>query len=116
MVEVRLFGYQNPTGRCEQCPNSFISDPRRCCDDFSRDSNCDEGDRECDSYFTYCLRSNSVGGMSCTNFERLTSTVNTDDGPLDFSQSTVLGLPNPLQLQINDNLLSASPSVSNCYS
>ena len=117
MVEVRLFGYQNPTGRCEQCPNSFISDPRRCCDDFSRDSYCDEGDRECDSYFTYCLKPYGIGGMGCSNLvESLTSTVNTDDGPLDFSQSTVLGLPNPLQLPINDNILSASQSVSNCYS
>ena len=109
MVEVRLFGYENPTGRCEECPRESNVEPRRCCDDFSRSSNCDEGDRECDSYFTYCLRPYGVGGTGCSNFdEPVTSAVNTDDGPLDFSQSTVLGLPNPLQLLLNDEILSVT--------
>ena len=106
MVEVRLFDYQNPTGRCEQCPQfDSTTFPRKCCDDFSRSSNCDEGDRECDSYFTYCLRPFDTTDRDCSTYETVTSTVNTDDGPLDFSQSTVLGLPNPLQLQINDSIL-----------
>ena len=105
MVEVRLFGYENPTGRCEECPRGRNMEPRRCCDDFSRDSNCFQGDRECDSYFTYCLRPFDTTDSDCSTYETVTSTVNTDDGPLDFSHSTVLGLPNPLQLPINDNIL-----------
>ena len=110
VVEVRLFGYQNPTGRCEECLNQY---PKKCCDDFSRDSNCIEDGRECDSYFTYCLRPITTTGRGCSVYETMTSTVNTDDGPLDFSQSTVLGLPNPLQLPINDSIVSSTTNVSN---
>ena len=112
MVEVRLFGYENPTGRCEECPRRFTTLPKRCCDDFDRDSNCDEDDRECDSYFTYCLRPFNTTFSGCSTYETMTSTVNTDDGPLDFSQSTVLGLHNPFQLQINDNILLSMMNVS----
>ena len=114
MVEVRLSGYRNPTGRCEECPHERNVEPRRCCDDFNRYSNCFQGNRgrECDSYFTYCLRPYGTTFRGCFTYETVTSTVNTDDGPLDFSQSTVLGLPNPLQLQINDNIMLSMMNVS----
>ena len=99
LVEVRLLGYENPTQRCLSNGGQRLS----CCDDFRRQDRCTDGDRECDSYFIYCLRAfqtrdSQEGG--CPNSDRtVTSDVNTDDGMIDFSQSTVLGLNNPFQLQ-----------------
>ena len=104
LVEVRLLGYENPTGKCQDCWKRFNGQWRwRCCDDFERSNQCTDGDRECDSYFIYCLRpfqtrDSREGG--CSNSDKtVTSTVNTDDGMIDFSQSEVLGLNNPFQLQ-----------------
>ena len=98
LVEVRLNGYNNPTGKCHECTDG-------CCDRlvFSTDVLYDgcSGDELCDSYFTYCLRpfgerevtlGCSIAEMRTTT---CTSSINTDDGRLDFSQSTVLNLPNP---------------------
>ena len=101
-VEVKLLGYENPTQRCQECRLS--NGLRSCCDDFSRNDRCTDDDRECDSYFIYCLRpfetSNTREG-GCSNFhEKMISGVNTDDNQsgIDFSQSKVLGLDNPLHL------------------
>ena len=111
MVEVRLFGYENPTGTCREC--DFNTGTISCCDDCNRASNCGQEGRRSDSYFIYCLRPDGIVGLGCSTYETETSTVNTDDGPLDFSQSTVLGLPNPLQLPINDSIVSSTTNVSN---
>ena len=90
LVEVRLNGYTNPTGRCPSC-QSCCDGPVTVC----------TGSRLCDSYFTYCLRpfgdarQHPVGCTRSSNEYRNISSINIDDGPLDFSQSTVLGLNNP---------------------
>ena len=98
-VEVRLLGYENPTQRCLSNGGQRLS----CCDDFNRQDRCTDGDRECDSYFIYCLRPFQTQGSQeggCSNSDRAErSAVNVDDGMIDFSQTEVLGLNNPFQLQ-----------------
>ena len=96
-VEVRLNGYTNPTGQCQDC--DWTSN---CCDvppeilhiNITTDDCI--GERRCDSYFNYCLRRISDKKPDCSPSERRnTSSINSNDGPLNFSQSTVLGLSNP---------------------
>ena len=95
LVEVRLNGYTNPTGRCRDCNDNGLA----CCDTPGPSTmNCRGG---CDSYFIYCLRpfgdarQPPEGCSESSNEYRNISSVNTDDRPLDFSQSRVLGLNNP---------------------
>ena len=103
-MEVRLLDYENPTQRCQGC-RFLDSGFRSCCDDFSRSDRCTDGDRECDSYFTYCLRpfnflDSQEGGCSdLDSSERMTSSVNSNDRSIDFTQDIVLGLDNPFHLQ-----------------
>ena len=96
-LEVTVFGYNNPTGRCHQCVNPANNQPG-CCDDFVQ-TNC-SGNFSCDSFFVYCLRPalERTGG-NCSYFSNQTSDFNPDDGDLNFSQSPVLGLDNPIILQ-----------------
>ena len=100
-MEVRLLGYQNPTGTCQECP--LINEQRRCCDREDT-SGCTMGNRRCDSFFTYCLRSfgnedSQEGG--CSDRESMRSDTNQDDDdPIDFFQAIkVLNLDNPFHLQ-----------------
>ena len=95
-LEVTVFGYNNPTGRCQDCIEED-DDIRGCCDDFEN-TRC-SGSELCDSFFTYCLRTIGSTGRGCSYFGNQISGVNSDDGPLNFSQSTVLGLTNPIILQ-----------------
>ena len=89
VVEVRLNGYTNPTGQCWGCLT--------CCD-IDLHFGC-TGERRCDSYFNYCLRPFGDEQLdSCSASEYTTSSFNSNDGPLNFSQSRVLGLSNPLVL------------------
>ena len=99
LLEVEVFGYNNPTGRCQDCLRPAGKNERSCCD--SPNHTICSGDQRCDSYFVYCSRPlNSYSEEASCHFgERVISTVNVDDGPVNFSQSTVLGLENPLQLQ-----------------
>ena len=98
IVEVRLNGYTNPSGKCRGC-----NWPSNCCDNIPpetrpiRTDNVDcIGERRCDSYFNYCLKPFGDRRLDCSASEyRNTSAVNFNDGPLNFSQSTVLGLSNP---------------------
>ena len=90
-MDVELFGYHNPTGRCRGC----LFDGRRGCCDWFRTINCD-GDLRCDSYFIYCL-ANDDG--CAPNSQRWISTSNENDAPLNFSSSSILGLENPLTLE-----------------
>lgn len=94
-LEVTVFGYSNPTGRCETC----IEDDnlRGCCDDFES-TRC-SGSLLCDSFFVYCLRTVGSTGRGCSYFGNRISNVNGDDSPLNFSQSIVLGLENPITLR-----------------
>ena len=91
-LEVTVFGYNNPNGRCQNC-----GDLRGCCDEFDITS-CFGSDR-CDSFFTYCLRTIGSTGRGCSYSGNQRSDRNTDDRPLDFSQNMVLGLENPIILQ-----------------
>lgn len=89
-LEVRLFGYSNPTGKCNTCEVLTPSE-RECCDSFG-ETYCNDSLHLCDSYFVYCL-GNQAGCISGT--ERR-SEVNINDGPLNFSLNSVLGLENPI--------------------
>ena len=85
ILEVRTHNYSNP--------NSLLATASVVC--------CDEscGMPSCDNIFYYCLRSLGTSNKDgeCSGGNR--SHVNYDDAPLNFSQSTVLGLPNPLPLR-----------------
>lgn len=102
-LEVTVFGYNNPTGRCQDCRGGDDDDDddngnfRGCCDNFES-SSC-SGSSLCDSYFVYCLRTMGSTGRGCSYFGNRISNVNGDDSPLNFSQSMVLGLENPIVLQ-----------------
>ena len=96
-LEVTVFGYNNPTGRCEDCSSQFLGGVQSCCDNRASTS-CTGRDR-CDSSFTYCLRTIGSTGSGCSYFGIRRSDSNTDDTHQDFSQSMVLGLENPLVLQ-----------------
>ena len=93
VLEVRLYGYDNPTGRCQGCVSLGQVG---CCD---RHDTMECSSFLCDTYFHYCLRSlGSQEGGECSYFGSVTSSATLDDRPIDFSQSTVLGLSNPLIL------------------
>ena len=99
LLEVRLNGYDNREGKCVDCPRDQST--HSCCDDFKRFSNCDR-DRLCDSYFIFCLRpfGSERKTYDCQTFyndTRMTS-VNDDDGPIDFTNEMFLGLENPFLL------------------
>ena len=94
-LEVTVFGYNNPTGRCRECLDEN-TEIRGCCDRFEI-TDC-EGFL-CDSFFIYCLRTMGKTGRNCSYFGDRISDFNTDDGPLNFSQSPILGLENPIILQ-----------------
>ena len=100
VVEVRLNGYTNPSGQCQGC--DWILN---CCDippeilPIGITTNDCIGERRCDSFFSYCLRPFGDRKLYCSASEyRNISAVNSNDGPLNFSQSRVLGLSNPLVL------------------
>ena len=93
-LEVSVHGYSNPTGRCRGCSLNGESE-RGCCDRFL--TTVCRGDLLCDSFFTYCIGN---GDRGCLDpLQQRMSAVNVNDGPVNFSQSTVLGLENPLILQ-----------------
>ena len=97
LVEVRLNGYTNPTGKRRHKSGTGI----RCCDDNTA-TVCSSSSLLCDSYFIYCLRlfgdaRQPPEGCSNEMIEYRSSSpyYNPNDGHLNFSQSTVLGLDNP---------------------
>ena len=95
VVEVRLNGYTNPSGKCNS-RNCFPGMNRQTCCDSDNTDKC-MGRERCDSYFVYCLRPLGTIDLGCPNNEmRAISLSNEDDGPgIDFSLSEVLGLSNP---------------------
>ena len=100
MLEVNVYGYNNPTGRCQDCGSRKAPEVMGCCDlHTSKDLICS---RDllllCDSYFYYCLRALGSEGGHCSYFGNVISNVNRNDAFIDFSQSMVLGLDNPLIL------------------
>ena len=96
---VTVFGYNyrlynNPTGRCQSC-----GDSQGCCAADEFDITSCFGNDYCDSFFTYCLQTIGSTGSGCTYFGSRTSDNNRNDASLDFSQSMVLDLENPIILQ-----------------
>ena len=101
LVEVRLNGYSNPTGKCGGYgPDCQTGTPGvlHCCD--GSDTTLCSGYERCDSYFYYCLRPLGEDRSGCLDNEtRAISQSNEDDkSNIDFSLSTVLGLSNPQSL------------------
>ena len=96
LVEMRVNGYSNPTGKCGHVEDGCQTDTPGefyCCDSFQ--TTCSDGAR-CDSYFIYCLRPLGEVRLGCLNNERRAeSSFNRNDGPIDFSHNKVLGLDNP---------------------
>jgi hypothetical protein len=94
-VEVRLNGYTNPSGKCNNCFNTQ-NRKQFCCDNGDNTNECTTSER-CDSYFIYCLRPLGTVEVGCFDNKTIAvSRSNEDDGSdVDFSQSRVLGLSNP---------------------
>ena len=96
MIRVHVQAYNNPTNRCASCFTQSQQIPG-CCDNFSL-TTCN-GQLRCDNVFIYCLRPHNTQIGDCGEYTaRLISEVNIDGEDIDFSQDTVLGLPNPLTL------------------
>ena len=110
-MEVRIFGYDNPTQRCQDCRDGQFANPG-CCDGFTA-ATC-PGALRCDSYFFYCLRTIGSSGRNCSYFGNRISDCNQDDEPISFNRNSVLGLENPLQLQGLTNAYAVS-SYNNYY-
>ena len=97
-LSITLNSYTNVNNLCIDCVDQGIG----CCDDFAgrRCTTPNRGSR-CDTYFEYCLLPlNTVasnGPVSC--IVRARSNPATDDSAINFAQSTVLGLSNPLVLR-----------------
>ncbi len=71
----------------------------QCCDPLNG-LPCTGGER-CDTYFINCLLPHSSNATECPNTApgfTTASSVSTDGADIDFSQPTVLGLPNPFNL------------------
>ena len=102
LLEIRLNGYENRDGKCidPNCP--LRMNTHSCCDDFEAFGDCNLLGRACDSYFIFCLRTFGTEQQiyNCQenyNGTRLTS-VNKNDGLLDYTNKRVLGLENPFLL------------------
>lgn len=96
LVHVRF--YDNPTNRCEECGTGSLS--QTCCDAQRQGSCAAEQDSLCDNRFYYCLRELDRTDVENNplNCQPMFSTVNTDAAVINFDQSSVLGLANPLSL------------------
>lgn len=97
-LQVKLFGYDNPTGKCPFCIPNSGPQIRGCCDQFSENNFCSMNLR-CDSFFTYCLQLVGSTETECSYSGSVMSATNWNDSQtIDFSNSTVLNLQNPLTL------------------
>ena len=106
-MEVRLNGYDNRDNSCINCPVHEQPDGSTlygCCDDHNRDNGDCRDDRQCDSYFIFCLRpfGSERGIYDCQtlyNGTKVTS-VNEDDRSIDFTNEILprLDLENPFLL------------------
>ena len=96
VLQVEVVSYSNP---------SNTRSDGQCCDSpqpFNGVEPCNSGER-CDTYFTYCLRPRFTEATTivCPNTEPgfIANSTNVVDGAtIEFSQPTVLGLPNPFNL------------------
>ena len=92
-LRVQLLGYENPSQGCSEADCGDT-----CCDFNSETPDCSNNSR-CDTMFFYCLRAlgSTEDGCSAYNGTRESSR-NRNDGELDFNQTRLLGLENPLRL------------------
>ena len=102
-MKVELFSYDNPTGRCQECP--LLNGVHSCCDDHRRTNDCRGVSNihtlPCDTQFIFCLRPLNTTGRNCSYSEIVTSGIDWQGRniPIDFTRvPTPLGLDNPLSL------------------
>jgi hypothetical protein len=99
ILQLQLIGYVNPTQqRITGCNINDFQCFGTCCD--AGTGACTNGDRRCDTFFTYCLRPLGTTEFGCgsSSGSVIQSDVNENDAAVNFSQSTVLGLTNPINL------------------
>ena len=115
-VQVQLHGYENPSQQrvtCNQVGQCFGT----CCD--GGDGACTSGASRCDTFFIFCLRpsgSSESGCGSTSSGSVMQSNENINDATIDFSQSTFLGLSNPLVFQGLTNIWNVSHSAVRYFS
>ena len=88
IVQVRLNGYSNPTGRCQECPQiQRLKDgqwiPIHSCCDNHHQTNCSDNDL-CDSFLIYCLRPFGETRLNLTDETIKRSFVYEDDAVIDL--------------------------------
>ncbi len=97
-VVADLSSYANPTERCEEC--GVDRGLGQTCCDATRNNSC-TGNARCDNKFYYCLRELGAEGVESDPLDcnpLVTTETNRNGETIEFNQSTVLGLPNPLSL------------------
>ena len=114
VLQLQLLGYDNPTQERLFCNDDVCSsdlDLGQCCDGSGT---CTNGGRRCDTFFIFCLRplGTLVFGCGFSSAIVIQSDVNENDAVINFSQSTILGLSNP----INFPGLTNDWNVSRCSS
>ena len=91
VVQVKMLSYSNPFNRRSDV---------QCCDPANNGGGCTEGER-CDTFFIYCLMPRFSTAVRCPRNEPGFTAISTsivDGADIDFSQPTILGLPNPFNL------------------
>ena len=91
VVQVEMISYSHP---------SNTRSDSHCCDPDNNGEGC-KGVERCDTYFIYCLVPHSSTTVGCLNTDTGSTAVSSyieDGATIDFSQPTVLGLPNPFNL------------------
>ncbi len=85
VVQVEMVSYSHP---------SNTRSDGRCCDP-GNGGTC-SGDERCDTFFAYCLIPRTA--VECPNGLFISRSNAQNGATIDFSQPTVLGLPNPFNL------------------
>ena len=96
ILQAQLLDYDNPNQLSFHCSNQSEFCQVDCCDGRQ---DCVSGNRRCDTFFTFCLRPLGTTGFGCgspSSGSEIQSEVNQNDAAIDFSQSTFLGLSNPI--------------------
>lgn len=112
IVRAQIHGYRNPYQyRLLGCSSTRCQ--AICCDSNIM-RQCISGERQCDTFFIFCLRPLGTSGYGCSSLNNdsvTVSDVNLNDAAIDFSNSTFLGLSNPLVLQGSTNVWNVSHSI-----
>lgn len=123
ILRVQIHAYSNPTNRCAGC-----GAVQGCCDNpevFECTNN-----RKCDNEFFFCVRPLGTARQTLDILlasvpinmteqrgtylqclqppPALTSSINTDGLPIDYSSAIFLGLPNPLEFRVNASVWEVS--------